>query len=79
MGTLLIMCTCKVRWTLMPYCLFCAQNCYYFIVFSLKVNIFRLTKRDWDIFVNKTYFPTVAVHGGWGLLPVLLYIEVPLE
>jgi len=74
-GTLLIMCTSKIRWTVMPYCAFCTQNCYYFIVFSLRVNIFRLTKRNLkkancNIFVIKTNVPTVTVNGGWGLLPV---------
>ena len=59
----------------MPYGAFCTPICYYFIVFSLRVNIFRLTKRNlkkanWNIFVNKTNVPTVTVHGGWGLHPV---------
>jgi len=28
------------------------------------------TKNNWYIFVNKTNFPTVTVHGGCVLLPV---------
>jgi len=59
----------------MPYGAFCTQNCYYFIVFSLRVNIFRLTKRNlkkanWNIFVNKTNVPTATIHVGCVLLPV---------
>ena len=48
---------------------------YDFIVFYLRVNISSFTKRNlkkanWNIFMNKTKFTTVTVHGGWVLLPV---------
>jgi len=48
-----------------------------FIVFSFINNISRFTKRNskanWNIFLNKTNFPNVAVHGGCVLLPVYIY------
>jgi hypothetical protein len=44
------------------------QNCCNCIVFSFRVNTLRFTERNikkvnnWNIFVNKTNFPTVTVH-----------------
>jgi hypothetical protein len=77
-GTSLNMRTRKMCWDVMPYCAFCAQNCYYSIVFSFRVNILRFTKRNlkkanWNIFVNKTNFPTVSVNGVNYFLYIAIY------
>jgi hypothetical protein len=77
-GTSLNMRTRKMCWDVMTYCAFCAQNCYYSIVFSFRVNILRFTKRNlkkanWNIFVNKTNFPTVSVNGVNYFLYIAIY------
>jgi hypothetical protein len=77
MGTPLNMRTRKMCWDVMPYCAFCAQNCYYFIIFSFRVNILCFAKRylkkaNWNIFGNKTNFPAVTDHG----VDYFLYIAI---
>ena len=68
MGTLLMICTSKIRWSVTTESAFVSTNCYNCIVFSLRVNTLPYTERNikkvnnWKHFVNKTNCPTVTGH-----------------